>query len=142
MCLWIQTTAMVAAQTPKDFLSGQNSSIKALSDVEFRIGDKNALQIKTQRLARVLKENGAIESIKDKEGWWESGDSAELIVKNQKQQLKIIGRRCTTVVIAHRLNTLSKCDFIYEIKDGEVISSGTYQDLCNPDHPLGISVKV
>ena len=56
--------------------------------------------------------------------------------------LKIIGRRCTTVVIAHRLNTLSKCDFIYEIKDGEVISSGTYQDLCNPDHPLGISVKV
>ena len=56
--------------------------------------------------------------------------------------LKIIGRRCTTVVIAHRLNTLSKCDFIYEIKDGEVISSGTYQDLCNPEHPLGISVKV
>ncbi len=56
--------------------------------------------------------------------------------------LKIIGRRCTTVVIAHRLNTLSKCDFIYEIKDGEVISSGTYQDLCNPEHPLGISVKI
>ena len=26
--------------------------------------------------------------------------------------------------------------------DGEVISSGTYQDLCNPEHPLGISVKV
>ena len=56
--------------------------------------------------------------------------------------LKIIGRRCTTVVIAHRLNTLSKCDFIYEIKDGKVISSGTYQDLCNPEHPLGVSVKV
>ena len=56
--------------------------------------------------------------------------------------LKIIGRRCTTVVIAHRLNTLSKCDFIYEIKDGQVISSGTYQDLCNPEHPLSISVKV
>ena len=56
--------------------------------------------------------------------------------------LKIIGRRCTTVVIAHRLNTLSKCDFIYEINHGKVISSGTYQDLCNPDHPLGISVKV
>ena len=56
--------------------------------------------------------------------------------------LKIIGRRCTTVVIAHRLNTLSKCDFIYEIQDGKVISSGTYQDLCNPEHPLGLSVKI
>jgi len=88
-----ETTAMVAAQTPKDFLSGQNSALTALSDVKFRIGDKNALQIKTQRLARVLKENGAIQSIKDDEGWWESGDSAELIIKNQKQELKIIGRR-------------------------------------------------
>ena len=55
--------------------------------------------------------------------------------------LEIIGRRCTTVVIAHRLNTLSKCDQIYEIKDGIVTSSGTYNDLCNPNHPLGMSVK-
>ncbi len=55
--------------------------------------------------------------------------------------LEIIGRRCTTVVIAHRLNTLAKCDHIYEIKDGLVASSGTYNDLCNPNHPLGMSVK-
>ncbi len=55
--------------------------------------------------------------------------------------LEIIGRRCTTVVIAHRLNTLAKCDQIYEIKDGLVTSSGTYKDLCDPDHPLGMSVK-
>ena len=33
--------------------------------------------------------------------------------------LDIIGRRCTTVVIAHRLNTLAKCDQIYEIKNKE-----------------------
>ena len=55
---------------------------------------------------------------------------------------EIIGRRCTTVVIAHRLNTLSKCDYIYEIKDGLLICSGSYDDLCNPNHPLGRSVKV
>ncbi len=55
--------------------------------------------------------------------------------------LEIIGRRCTTVVIAHRLNTLAKCDQIYEIKDGLVAASGTYQDLCDPSHPLGLSVK-
>ncbi len=55
--------------------------------------------------------------------------------------LEIIGRRCTTVVIAHRLNTLSKCDHIYEIKDGLVAASGTYEDLCNPSNPLGSSVQ-
>ncbi len=55
--------------------------------------------------------------------------------------LEIVGRRCTTVVIAHRLNTLAKCDQIYEIKDGLVASSGSYEDLCNPNHPLGMSVK-
>ena len=55
--------------------------------------------------------------------------------------LEIIGRRCTTLVITHRLNTLSKCDQIYEIKDGLVTSSGSYNDLCSPSHPLGMSVK-
>lgn len=55
--------------------------------------------------------------------------------------LEIIGRRCTTVVIAHRLNTLSKCDHIYEINAGLVTASGTYNDLCDPNNPLGISVK-
>ncbi len=55
--------------------------------------------------------------------------------------LEIVGRRCTTVVIAHRLNTLSKCDQIYEINDGLVTSFGTYNDLCDPLHPLGKTVK-
>tara|TARA_B100000700_G_scaffold331618_1_gene466149 strand:- start:5981 stop:7735 length:1755 start_codon:yes stop_codon:yes gene_type:complete len=55
--------------------------------------------------------------------------------------LEIIGRRCTTVVIAHRLKTLAKCDLIYEIKDGIIASSGTYNDLCDKEHPLGLSVK-
>ena len=55
--------------------------------------------------------------------------------------LEIVGRRCTTVVIAHRLNTLAKCDHIYEVKDGLVTSSGSYTDLCDPKHPLGLSVK-
>ncbi len=55
--------------------------------------------------------------------------------------LEIIGRRCTTVVIAHRLTTLSKCDQIYEINDGLVTAFGTYNELCNPSHPLGLSVR-
>ena len=55
--------------------------------------------------------------------------------------LDIIARRCTTLVIAHRRNTLSKCDFIYEVKNGSIQSSGTYNDLCDSEHPLGKSVR-
>ena len=83
---------MVAVQTPEDFLSGHNCAFTALKDVEFRIGAKNSLQIKTPRLAKILENNDTIQSIENDEGWWESGDSAKLILNNQKQDIKILGR--------------------------------------------------
>jgi ATP-binding cassette subfamily B protein len=45
------------------------------------------------------------------------------------QGLDLVGRRCTTVVIAHRLSTVRKCDRIYEISDGQVIASGNFDEL-------------
>ena len=45
------------------------------------------------------------------------------------QALDIVGRRCTTIVIAHRLSTVKKCDLIYEIANGEIIASGNFQQL-------------
>ena len=45
------------------------------------------------------------------------------------QALDIVGRRCTTIVIAHRLSTVKKCDLIYEIADGDIIASGNFQQL-------------
>ena len=45
------------------------------------------------------------------------------------QTLDIVGRRCTTIVIAHRLSTVKKCDLIYEIANGEIITSGNFQQL-------------
>ena len=45
------------------------------------------------------------------------------------QALDIVGRRCTTIVIAHRLSTVKKCDLIYEIADGEIVASGDFQRL-------------
>ena len=45
------------------------------------------------------------------------------------QSLEIIGRRCTTLVIAHRLSTIIKCDRIYEFSGGEVIASGSFDQL-------------
>ena len=45
------------------------------------------------------------------------------------QALDIIGRRCTMVVIAHRLSTVKKCDRIFEISQGRVVASGDFETL-------------
>ena len=46
------------------------------------------------------------------------------------QALDIVGRRCTTVVIAHRLSTVKKCDLIYEVEAGRIVDSGDFDSLC------------
>ena len=45
------------------------------------------------------------------------------------QSLDLIARRCTTVVIAHRLTTIKKCDRIYEFDAGKIVASGTFDEL-------------
>ncbi len=45
------------------------------------------------------------------------------------QALDLVGRRCTIVVIAHRLSTVKKCDRIYEIEKGRIIVSGNFETL-------------
>ncbi|MDC0162358.1 ATP-binding cassette domain-containing protein, partial [Paracoccaceae bacterium] len=35
----------------------------------------------------------------------------------------------TLIIIAHRLSTLARCDKIYELENGSVISSGSYDDV-------------
>ena len=45
------------------------------------------------------------------------------------QALDIVGRRCTTVVIAHRLSTVKKCDLIFEIQQGHIKAFGDFETL-------------
>lgn len=45
------------------------------------------------------------------------------------QALDIIGRRCTTIVIAHRLSTVRKCDQVFEVSGGRIKASGSFEDL-------------
>lgn len=45
------------------------------------------------------------------------------------QALEVVGRRCTTVVIAHRLSTVMRCDRIYEFDAGRIKAYGTFQEL-------------
>lgn len=43
--------------------------------------------------------------------------------------LEVVGRRCTMIVIAHRLSTIARCDRIYEVENGQVKASGTFEEL-------------
>ena len=45
------------------------------------------------------------------------------------EAVEVIGRRCTTVVIAHRLSTVQRCDRIYEFHNGSVKAYGSYAEL-------------
>lgn len=39
----------------------------------------------------------------------------------------------TSIVIAHRLSTIRNCELLFVINDGQVVESGTYDELCaNP----------
>ena len=43
--------------------------------------------------------------------------------------IELIGRRCTMVIIAHRISTIRKCDCIYEFEKGKIKAFGTYEEL-------------
>ncbi|MEI6829422.1 MAG: ABC transporter ATP-binding protein [Synechococcaceae cyanobacterium ELA445] len=45
------------------------------------------------------------------------------------EALEVVGRRCTTVVIAHRLSTVRRCDRIYEFEDGRIKAYGSFLEL-------------
>lgn len=44
-------------------------------------------------------------------------------------EIKFLKKDKTLIVIAHRLSTLRDCDRIYELKNGEIVNSGTYEEL-------------
>jgi ATP-binding cassette subfamily B protein len=43
--------------------------------------------------------------------------------------LELVGRRCTTVVVAHRLSTVRRCDRIVELENGVVKAYGSFDEL-------------
>ncbi len=92
-----ETTAMVTAQSPDDFLLGLNNYGNALVDIELRLGANSRLEVKTSRLALGSLINGGLQPIANQEGWWTSGDIAELVGNDMRMQLKIIGRADTAI---------------------------------------------
>ena len=41
--------------------------------------------------------------------------------------------KLTIIIVAHKLNTVQKCDIIYHLSDGNIISCGTYDELRKAD---------
>ncbi len=88
-----ETTAMIAVQSPNDFLIGNEKYSNLLEDVELKIGKNNRLEVKTPRLAQYEVINGKLKKITNDRGWWESGDAAEIVNK----KLRILGRVDTAI---------------------------------------------
>ena len=44
-----------------------------------------------------------------------------------------LSKNITIILIAHRLNTVKKCDKIYLLEKGELKSQGTFEELINID---------
>jgi ABC-type bacteriocin/lantibiotic exporter with double-glycine peptidase domain len=42
------------------------------------------------------------------------------------QEIVNLKGQVTMIVIAHRLSTLKHCDRIYELQDGRIVKTGTY----------------
>jgi len=85
-----ETAAMVAVQTPEQFLAGESGCGSALNDVELRLDDDQALLVRTPRLAvgRWSSDDpSGLQSLTDGEGWWRTGDAASLT-----PDLTVLGR--------------------------------------------------
>ena len=88
-----ETVAMVAAQTPAEFLAGEPGCGQPLEDVELQVQGDGTLLVRTERLALARWRDGQWAPLVDAEGWWRTGDAAELCCgADGSQQLLIRGR--------------------------------------------------
>lgn len=88
-----ETAAMVTAQAPQAFLAGEEGCGAPLEDVELRVDADGALAVRSQRLALArLLDDGSLEALADAQGWWRSGDAAQLVQGGGLAQLRILGR--------------------------------------------------
>ncbi len=87
-----ETAAMVAVLDPEEFLDGQLNCGSPLLDVDLRIAIDGALEVRTSRLALAYWTSREMRKLCNEEGWWRSGDFAELFNKGCRTKLQIFGR--------------------------------------------------
>tara|TARA_A100001011_G_C14276381_1_gene829437 strand:+ start:155 stop:1948 length:1794 start_codon:yes stop_codon:yes gene_type:complete len=73
-------------------------------------------------------------------------DEATNALDNQTEQAVMesvnkLSNKITIILIAHRLNTVKKCDTIFRIDKGEIVEKGTFDSLFNYNKNLDIITK-
>jgi len=86
-----ETTAMISALKPCEFLNGNSTSGELLKDIKLDINNSGLIKIKSNRIGFKIGDK-EIKSFKDKSGWWESGDLGKKIKIKNKIYIEIIGR--------------------------------------------------
>ena len=88
-----ETAAMVTALSPADFLAGVCGCGRPLEGVRLRLNQHGALAVQCDRLAAArLDDSAALRAIPDRDGWWHSGDLAELEGSPTRPLLHLRGR--------------------------------------------------
>ena len=88
-----ETAAMVTALSPADFLAGVCGCGRPLEGVRLRLNQHGALAVHCDRLAAArLDDSAALRAIPDRDGWWHSGDLAELEGSPTHPMLHLRGR--------------------------------------------------
>ena len=88
-----ETAAMVTALSPADFLAGVCGCGRPLEGVRLRLNQHGALAVQCDRLAAArLDDSAALRAIPDRDGWWHSGDLAELEGSPTHPLLHVRGR--------------------------------------------------
>ena len=88
-----ETAAMVTALSPADFLAGGCGCGRPLEGVRLRLNQQGALAVHCDRLAAArLDDSAALRAIPDRDGWWHSGDLAELEGSPTHPLLHVRGR--------------------------------------------------
>ena len=86
-----ETTAMISALKPSEFLNGNTTSGELLKDIKLNINNYGLIKVKSNRIGFKIRDK-ELESFTDKSGWWESGDLGKKIRIKNKIYIKIIGR--------------------------------------------------
>ena len=53
-----------------------------------------------------------------------------------QESINKVARDTTVLIVAHRLSTIAKADYVYVLHEGRVVEEGTYADLCR--EPAGV----